>query len=134
MRWYYANLWLPDGISDVVIWGYAENGVGMIVGCVATLRPLFRRVFNLGGDSVPECTPKDHYTMWPTSNLRHGGGEEEWVVLHEPNDAMAKRLPTQLQDSESEEHILGNEIKITKTILQSITYPQEEEEHDNHRK
>ncbi|KAJ5753671.1 uncharacterized protein N7511_007824 [Penicillium nucicola] len=29
-------------ISNVVIWGFAENGLGMIVGNIATLRPLFR--------------------------------------------------------------------------------------------
>ncbi|KAJ6005263.1 hypothetical protein N7451_003207 [Penicillium sp. IBT 35674x] len=29
-------------VADVVIWGFAENGIGMIVGNVATLRPLFR--------------------------------------------------------------------------------------------
>lgn len=29
-------------VSNVVIWGFAENGLGMIVGNVATLRPLFR--------------------------------------------------------------------------------------------
>lgn len=32
-----------------MIWGYAENGVGFIVGCVSTLRPLFREMFSLGG-------------------------------------------------------------------------------------
>lgn len=32
-----------------MIWGYAENGVGFIVGCVSTLRPLFRSRFQLGG-------------------------------------------------------------------------------------
>lgn len=32
-----------------MIWGYAENGVGFIVGCVSTLRPLFRKIFHLGG-------------------------------------------------------------------------------------
>lgn len=31
-----------------MIWGYAENGVGFIVGCCSTLRPLFRRRFHLG--------------------------------------------------------------------------------------
>jgi hypothetical protein len=36
-------------VSDVLIWGYAENGVGFIVGCVSALRPLFRDVFRLGG-------------------------------------------------------------------------------------
>ncbi|EGP82560.1 uncharacterized protein MYCGRDRAFT_16614, partial [Zymoseptoria tritici IPO323] len=33
-------------VGDVVIWGYAENGVGFIVGCIATLRPLFRGLFH----------------------------------------------------------------------------------------
>ena len=32
-----------------MIWGYAENGVGFIVGCISTLRPLFRKMFQLGG-------------------------------------------------------------------------------------
>lgn len=36
-------------VADVMIWGYAENGVGFIVGCVSTLRPLFREMFSLGG-------------------------------------------------------------------------------------
>ncbi|KAI5364727.1 hypothetical protein Slin15195_G042650 [Septoria linicola] len=37
-------------VADVVIWGYAENGVGFVVGCISTLRPLFRKVFRLGGN------------------------------------------------------------------------------------
>jgi hypothetical protein len=123
---HYAGFWLEDGISDVLIWGYAENGVGMIVGCVATLRPLFRRVFNLGGDSVPERTLKDPPT-WPISSVRYRRREEEWVALHEPNDAKAKGSSIQLLESESEERILGNGIKITQTILQSVTHPGEEE-------
>lgn len=53
-----------------------------------------------------------------------GGEEEEWVVLHEPIDAKASRLSTLLRDSESGEHILGNGIKISKTILLSVTYPE----------
>ncbi|RYP48653.1 hypothetical protein DL768_005497 [Monosporascus sp. mg162] len=45
-------------ISDIVIWGYAENGLGLIVGCVATLKPLFRNVFRLSGsDSYPTPQP-----------------------------------------------------------------------------
>lgn len=39
------------GIGDVVIWGYAENGVGVIVGCISTLRPLFRSLLGLGGST-----------------------------------------------------------------------------------
>lgn len=38
-------------IGDVVIWGYAENAFGVIVGCISTLRPLFVRVLNLGDPS-----------------------------------------------------------------------------------
>ncbi|RYP89652.1 hypothetical protein DL770_004230 [Monosporascus sp. CRB-9-2] len=45
-------------VSDIVIWGYAENGLGLIVGCVATLKPLFRNMFRLSGsDSYPTPQP-----------------------------------------------------------------------------
>jgi hypothetical protein len=40
-------------------------------------------------------------------------------------------MSTQPRDTESEEHILGNKIKITKTILQSVTHPGEEEEEES---
>ncbi|KAH8900015.1 hypothetical protein GQ53DRAFT_835996 [Thozetella sp. PMI_491] len=39
------------GLANIVIWGYAENGVGLIVGNISTLRPLFRRILKLGSDS-----------------------------------------------------------------------------------
>lgn len=45
-------------ISDILIWGYAENGIGMIVGCVGTLRPLFRKVLHLGGSESDPSTPR----------------------------------------------------------------------------
>ncbi|KAL4778207.1 hypothetical protein BJX76DRAFT_352787 [Aspergillus varians] len=32
-------------VANVVIWGFAENAIGLIVGNIATLRPLFRRIF-----------------------------------------------------------------------------------------
>lgn len=48
----------PDAISDILIWGYAENGIGMIVGCVGTLRPLFRKVLHLGGSESDPSTPR----------------------------------------------------------------------------
>ncbi|KAI1344180.1 hypothetical protein F5Y15DRAFT_104615 [Xylariaceae sp. FL0016] len=41
-------------ISDIVIWGYAENGLGVVVGCLATLKPLFKRGLGLSdGNSKP---------------------------------------------------------------------------------
>lgn len=33
-------------VANVVIWGFAENALGMFVGNVATLRPLFRKILN----------------------------------------------------------------------------------------
>ncbi|PSR80026.1 hypothetical protein BD289DRAFT_374729 [Coniella lustricola] len=35
-------------VSNVLIWGYMEVAVGVFVGCIATLRPLFRSIFRLG--------------------------------------------------------------------------------------
>lgn len=95
-------------ISDVVIWGYAENGVGMIVGCIATLRPLFRRVFNLGGDSTIKRNQKSHPTVWPGNNSRATGKADEWMALKETNG---------MNDTGSEEHMLGNRIRVTKSVV-----------------
>lgn len=33
-------------MANVVIWGFAENAVGMIVGNISTLRPLFRSLLD----------------------------------------------------------------------------------------
>lgn len=46
--YYISNQALSDGLANIVIWGYAEPSLGMIVGNIATLRPLFLRVFKLG--------------------------------------------------------------------------------------
>ncbi len=121
---YTVNLTNADeylyGISDVVLWGYAENGVGVIVGCVATLRPLFRRIFNLGGDSVPNNTPGGTHTKRSTK-LRQRGGDEEWVVLSETKMASVVQGRT-LPDSSSEEHILDHCIKVTRVVEQDVEF------------
>ncbi|KAF2792979.1 hypothetical protein K505DRAFT_306634 [Melanomma pulvis-pyrius CBS 109.77] len=45
------------GLANILIWGYAEPALGMIVGNIATLRPLFRGMLNLGSDnSVQELS------------------------------------------------------------------------------
>ena len=49
--------------------------------------------------------------------------------MHELNDVNAKGSSTHLPDSESEEHILGNRIIVSKAILKSITHPKEDEEY-----
>lgn len=117
---YTVNLTNTDeylyGISDVVLWGYAENGVGMIVGCVATLRPLFRRVFNLGGDTAPHNTPGQSYAK---KLVRPRGNDEEWVALSDSKMASVVQGRT-MPDSSSEEYILGNGIKVTSTVEQDV--------------
>ncbi|KUI61596.1 hypothetical protein VP1G_08758 [Cytospora mali] len=49
---YTINLTYADdylfSISNIVIWGYGEIAVGMFCGSLATLRPLFRKMFRLG--------------------------------------------------------------------------------------
>ncbi|KAK4119673.1 hypothetical protein N657DRAFT_626517 [Parathielavia appendiculata] len=54
-------------LADIVIWGYGENGLGLIVGCVMTLRPLLRNILKLGGDT---SNKQSH----GTSNARYGFG------------------------------------------------------------
>ncbi|KAH9880280.1 hypothetical protein IAQ61_000569 [Plenodomus lingam] len=39
------------GLANILIWGYAEPALGMIVGNIATLRPLFHRMLHLGSES-----------------------------------------------------------------------------------
>ena len=101
------------GISDVVLWGYAENGVGAIVGCVATLRPLFRRLLNLGGETTPHNTPGASYGRRP-SRLRVRSGDEEWVALGGSQVSTAGHCRS--MDSSSEENILGEGIKVTREV------------------
>ena len=117
---YTVNLTNTDeylyGISDVVLWGYAENGVGMIVGCVATLRPLFRRIFDLGGDTAPNNTPGQSYAK---KLARPRGHDEEWVALSDSKMASVVQGRT-VPDSSSEEYILGNGIKVTSTVEQEV--------------
>jgi hypothetical protein len=46
-------------IADVVIWGYAEVGVGFFVACLATLRPLFRKIIDLRAESGKQAGTKE---------------------------------------------------------------------------
>jgi hypothetical protein len=101
----YTNFLLLASISKIVVWGYAENGVGMIVACVATLRPLFRRILGLGGNPVLDHTASNQ-------NMRCDGREENWVALCELNNAdKVKRLPTEMRELDSEERVLRIEVR-----------------------
>lgn len=94
-------------IGDVVIWGYAENAIGLIVGCVSTLRPLFVRVFNssehsvgMGGDLKAE-QPRgpERYEMENHRQARKGGS----AIMK----SIHVRQDSGKQASDSEEELVG---------------------------
>ncbi|EFQ85796.1 hypothetical protein PTT_19153 [Pyrenophora teres f. teres 0-1] len=109
------------GVSDVVLWGYAENGVGMIVGCVATLRPLLQRVLRLGSSGSSNQnhpTPKASYARRPAVKSHLSGRDEEWVALE---DGQMVNMVQGGSTSGSEEHILPikeTSIHVTSTVEQ----------------
>ncbi|KAL5114116.1 hypothetical protein ACEQ8H_008000 [Pleosporales sp. CAS-2024a] len=115
---YTVNLTNTDdflfGISHVVLWGYAENAIGIIVACVATLRPLFRDLFHLGGDTLPKRTPPHAYGK--RSNARLGSGREEELSSLSEHEMGSKVHRGMLRASSSEEIILNNTIQVTLSV------------------
>lgn len=110
-----------DGVADVILWGYAENGVGMIVGCVATLRPLLQRVLKLGssGSSATPQTPAAGYAKRPILKSHLAGRDEEWVALE---DGQMVNMVRGQGSAGSEEFILPYKdyrgIHVTSTVEQ----------------
>jgi hypothetical protein len=118
--WTDSLISLIDGVSKVILWGYAENGVGMIVGCVATLRPLLQRVLKLGssGGTNPRQTPAAGYAKRPVKRSRLSGRDEEWVALE---DSQMVNMTHGQGTIGSEEHILpmkGGGIQVTRSVEQ----------------
>lgn len=111
-----------DGVADVILWGYAENGVGVIVGCVATLRPLLQRVLRLGSSgssAAPYQTPSPGYAKRSAVKNRLTGRDEEWVALEDNKLTNTVRGQGSMG---SEEHILAGKdfhgIHVTSTVEQ----------------
>jgi hypothetical protein len=108
-----------DGVSKVILWGYAENGVGMVVGCVATLRPLLQRVLELGSSgSTHPHTPAAGYAKRPVIKSRLSGRDEEWVALE---DGQMVNMVHGQESIGSEEYILpvkGGGIQVTRSVEQ----------------
>jgi hypothetical protein len=53
-----ADFCLLDGICEIAIWSVVEVGLGIIAGSVATLKPLFNKVF--GTTTDPNSYQNDH--------------------------------------------------------------------------
>jgi hypothetical protein len=102
-------------VADVVIWGFAENGIGMIVGNVATLRPLFR-ILRDGRSSAYK-----NYQQTPGSKFK-GSHRSEGAIFsgnYELNDHEKNQITTtsvadhtrrggSLSDGDSQKDILEN--------------------------
>ncbi|KAL1310501.1 hypothetical protein AAFC00_000787 [Neodothiora populina] len=122
------------GVGDIVIWGYAENGIGLVVGCVSTLRPLFRRMFHLGGSTDGKSAKQ----TWPQSDRRayhefESGYEMPHKLRSDKVDAQTTvraRRSSDLADNVSEEHILRDVggIQISRSVLQEASYSKTSDE------
>lgn len=62
-----------DSVANIVIWGYGEIAVGMFVGCLATLRPLFRKMFRLGSVGSSKSKGGTGASAFPSSGRRAYG-------------------------------------------------------------
>ncbi|KAJ5725001.1 uncharacterized protein N7483_006358 [Penicillium malachiteum] len=98
------------GVANVVIWGFAENALGMIVGNIATLRPLFR-ILRDGKTS--------DYTKSPIFQNSHrtGGGmysksyelaEHGQSVNHTAITTVQEHERHSISDGDSQKEILDN--------------------------
>ena len=128
------------GIGDVVIWGYAENGVGVIVGCISTLRPLFRTMFGLGGstdgaycaqprtggsrttDGTGKYYKKSEFEM--NRDLPRPDKARAVTTVHEPIGERAWDNPRHSMSGSEEELVrdLKGGIRLEKSVDQSSTY------------
>lgn len=84
-----------DGVANIVIWGYGEIAVGMFCGCLATLRPLFRKMFRLGsvGSSAAKPSgpsnspfPQNSRSAYGQISGKHGDGDVEMGNLGARDD------------------------------------------------
>lgn len=93
-------------IGDVVIWGYAENAIGLIVGCISTLRPLVRRVFgstessdNINGRESRLPGGGEQYALGGRNQMSKGGNTiVKSVQVHQDSSRLA---------SDSEEELVS---------------------------
>jgi hypothetical protein len=112
-----------DGLANILIWGYAEPALGMIVGNIATLRPLFRRILHLGTEesdpSNSKGTPSGFSNVKRAHPYKPFDIDEDHELAGVSGRGKGTLLETQIHggrdgrsslssDSESQKHILDN--------------------------
>jgi hypothetical protein len=100
----------------------AENGVGFVVGCTSTLRPLARRVFGFG--SAAGASDVRNYTNGnPIEFSTYTGSKEATHTTTINTSADRRRRASAVYDSgsESEEQLVkerGAGIQVSKSVRQ----------------
>ncbi|KAK5128388.1 hypothetical protein LTR85_003056 [Meristemomyces frigidus] len=114
-------------VGDIVIWGYAENAIGLTVGCLSVLKPLFARIFRLGssnGHSTHELN--DVRSSIPLPQSAHGGDNSHaWARSREGKSSVVVksgqlRKNSGLSFCESEEELVQNQggIQVHRSVMQ----------------
>jgi hypothetical protein len=102
----------------------------MVVGCLSTLRPLFRRVFHLGSSS-PDASSKMNATRSKNGRRNYLNCESAYELpegAHPMDRDVVVKGGTvnenSIRDSDSEEHILSDYpgIKMTRSVLQETSF------------
>jgi hypothetical protein len=128
-------------VGDIVIWGCkflcdapaftpadidprdAENGVGFVVGCTSTLRPLFRRVFEFGPTAGGPSDVRNYTNVDPIEFSTYTGpkGTNHTTTINTSTGAQRRSLAAYDSGSESEEHLVkghGTGIRVSKSVRQ----------------
>ena len=98
------------GVANVVIWGFAENGMGMVVGNAATLRPLFSVLLDRKNSEYL----KYHNSGGPSGSHHNTGAFSRSYELDEKKthlttaSAVGKHRNGSLSDGGSQSEILDN--------------------------
>lgn len=112
------------GLANIVIWGYAENGIGLFVGNLATLRPLFRTFLGLGtssgGNTAPTATPNGLPNK-VTHPYRSFGGGYEMGSMSAPNGKNGS-VSTQTQIYGGERASVSSDGESQKEIMEKPAY------------
>ncbi|KAL6229154.1 hypothetical protein BDW75DRAFT_225540 [Aspergillus navahoensis] len=134
---YTVNLTNTDNylfaVADIVIWGFAENAIGMIVGNIATLRPLFHRFFNLTFRRTGYSSSRSRSRFPSNYELSQHGGKGEpgnayLSTVTEVHGAPGRtRQDSQLSDDDSQKMIIhgasgrgDNDIMVSRQV--NVTY------------
>ncbi|KAJ6125706.1 hypothetical protein N7523_003326 [Penicillium sp. IBT 18751x] len=98
-------------VSNVVIWGFAENAIGMLVGNIATLRPLFR-ILRDGKTSDYKNSPgyiSSHRTGGAMYSRNYELGDQSKNPNHTAiTSVMDRERHGSLSDGDSQKDILDN--------------------------